>query len=93
MVEKTQILVEFIKNHHMGLCMMANIGANTAVVHVYDNFATIDTMLLQVTIANLLNLETQLFMLYTEVNDVVYHFIPDDLDEIPPLEDITDDEA
>ena len=26
MVEKTQILIEFIKNHHIGLCLTANIG-------------------------------------------------------------------
>ena len=38
MVEKTQILIDFIKNHHLGLCLTANIGGNTAVVRVYDNF-------------------------------------------------------
>ena len=32
MVEKTQILVDFIKNHHIGLCLTANIGVNTATV-------------------------------------------------------------
>ena len=32
MVEKTQILVEFIRNHHIGLCLTANIGANTATI-------------------------------------------------------------
>ena len=53
MVEKTQILIEFIKNHHLGLCLTANIGGNTAVVRVYDNFATVNTQLLQVTISNL----------------------------------------
>ena len=31
MVEKTQILVDFIKNHHLGLCQTAKIGGNTAV--------------------------------------------------------------
>ena len=61
MVEKTQILIDVIKNHHLGLCLTANIGGNTAVVRVYDNFATVNTLLLQVTISNLPDLENQLF--------------------------------
>ena len=32
MVKKTQILIEHIKNHHLGLCLTANIGGNTAVM-------------------------------------------------------------
>ena len=32
MVEKTQILIEHIKNHHLGLCLKVNISRNTAVV-------------------------------------------------------------
>ena len=32
MVEKTQILIEHIKNHHLGLCLTANIRGNTAVI-------------------------------------------------------------
>ena len=43
MVEKTQILVDFIKNHHLGLCLTANITGNTAIVRIYDNFATGNT--------------------------------------------------
>ena len=39
MVEKTQILIEHIKNHHLGLSLTANIGENIAVVKMYDNFA------------------------------------------------------
>ena len=31
MIKKTQILVDFIKNHHLGLCLTANINGNTAV--------------------------------------------------------------
>ena len=38
LIEKTQILIEQIKNHHLGLCLTANIGGNTAVVCIYDNF-------------------------------------------------------
>ena len=30
MVEKTQLLIHHIKNHHLGLCLTANIGANIA---------------------------------------------------------------
>ena len=93
MVEKTQILVDFIKNHHLGLCLTANINGNTAVVRVYDNFATVNTLLLQVTVSNLPNLENQLFQLYTEIHGVVHDFMPEDDNEMPPLGDITDDEA
>ena len=93
MVEKTQILIDFIKNHHIGLYLTANIGWNTAVVRVYNNFATVNTLLLQVTVSNLPDLENQLFQLYTEIHAVVHEFMPEDNDEIPPLEDITDDES
>ena len=94
MVKKTQILVDLIKNHHLGLCLTANIGGNTAVVRVYDNFATINTQLLQVTISNLPDLENQLFQLYTEIHRIVHQFMPeDDDDDMPPLEDITDNES
>ena len=90
MVEKTQLLIEFIKNHHIGLCLTANIGGNTAVIRVYNNFTTINTLLLQITMSNLPDLENQLFQLYTEINRVVHDFIPEDM---PSLEDITDNES
>ena len=93
MVEKTQILIEFIKNHHLGLCLTANIGGNTTVVWVYDNYATVNTQLLQVTISNLPDLENQLFQLYTEIHRIVHQFMPEDGDFMLPLEDITDDES
>ena len=93
MVEKTQILIDFIKNHHIGLCLTANIGGNTAVICVYDNFATVNTQVLQVTISKLPDLENQLFQLYTEINGVVHDFMPEDYDDIPLLEDITDNES
>ena len=93
MVEKTQILIEHIKIHHLGLCLTANIGRNTAVVWVYDNFATVNTQVLQMTISNLPDLEDQLFHLYMEVNGVIHDFMPDDYDDIPSLEDITDEES
>ena len=64
MVEKTQILIDFIKNHYLGLCLTVNIGGNTAVIRVYNNFATVNTLLLQVTVSNIPDLENQLFQLY-----------------------------
>ena len=72
---------------------MANIGNNTAVVRIYDNFATVNSQILQVTISNLPNLETQLFQLYVEVTGIIHNFMPQEDDEMPPLEDITDDES
>ena len=93
MVKKTQILIEFIRNHHLGLCLTANITKNTAVVQIYDNFAMGNTLLLQVTVSNLPNLETQLFQLYTEIHGIVHQFMPKDEDFMLPLEDITDNES
>ena len=63
-IEKTQILVEHVKNHHLGLCLMANINGNSAVIRIYDNFATVNTQVLQITLSNLPDLEDQLFHLY-----------------------------
>ena len=93
MVEKTQILIKHIKNHHLGLCLTVNIGRNTAIIKMYDNFATIKTQLLHVTITNLWDLEDQLWRLYVEVNGITHQFMPDDIDDMPPLEDITDNES
>ena len=90
MVEKTQILIEHINNHHLGLCLTANIGNNSAVICVYNNFATINTQMLQVTISNMPNLETQLFMLYVEITAILHDLMPEEDDEIPPLEDLSD---
>ena len=93
MVEKTQILIEHIKNHHLGLCLTANIGGDTAIIKMYDNFATINTLLLHVTITNLLDLEYQLWRLYVEMNGIIHQFMPGDIDGMPPLEDIMDNES
>ena len=93
MVEKTQKLIHHIKNHHLSLCLTANIGANIANIRMYDNFTTVNTQLLHVTIFNLSDLENQLWRLYIEVNGVIHDFTPEDIDFMPPLEDITDDES
>ena len=93
MVEKTQLLIEHINNNHLGLCLTANIGNNTAVVRIYDNFTTVNSQILQITISNLPNLETLLFQLYVEVTGIMHDFMPEKDDEMPPLEDITDEES
>ena len=90
MVEKTQILIAHVNNHHLGLCLTANIGQNNAVVCVYDNFAMVNAQMLQVTISNLPNLETQLFMLYTEITAILHDLMPEEDDEMLPLENHLD---
>ena len=92
MIEKSHKLIDFVKDHHLGLCVTANINGNMAVICIYDNFTTVNSQLLQVTVSNLPNLENQLFQLYTEVNAVVHDFMPDDIDFMPPLEDVTDED-
>ena len=58
---------------------------------MYDNFATVNSQLLHITISNLPDLENQLWKLYIEVNGVIYDFMPD-IEDMPPLEDIPVDE-
>ena len=91
MVEKTQILIGHVNNHHLGLCLTANIGNNSAVICVYDNFATVNTQMLQVTISNMPNLENQLFQLYVEVMAILHDLMPEEDNEMPPLENLMDD--
>ena len=93
MIEKTQLLIEHINNHHLGICLTANIGNNNAIVQIHDNFATVNLQILQVTVSNLPNLETQLFQLYVEVTAILHDFMPEEDDKMPPLEDITDDDS
>ena len=59
---------------------------------MYDNYTTINSQLLHITISNNSDLENQLWRLYIEVNGIIHTFMPDDIDDIPLLEDITDDE-
>ena len=91
MVEKTQLLIHHIKNHHLGLCLTANIGENTANIRMYDNFATVSTQLLHIMITNHSDLENQLWRLYIKVNGIIHDFMPD-ISDMPELEDITDDD-
>ena len=86
-----QILMEHVNNHHLGLCLTTNIGNNSAIVSIYDNFATVNTQILQVTISNLPNIETQLFQLYVEVTAILHDLMPEEDNEMPPLEGFTDE--
>ena len=76
MVEKTQKLIEHIKNHKLGLSLTANIHENSASVKMYDNYAMTNSQLLHITISNLWELENQLWRLWIEVNGVLHDFIP-----------------
>ena len=94
LTEKAQTLLEFIRGHHVGLCMTANIGAQSATLRIYDTFTTNITLLLQMTITNTLDLENQLFHLYDEIHALVHSYLPDEEDEdMPPLEEISDNES
>ena len=93
MIEKTQLLIKHIKNHHLGLCLTANVGNNTTVICLHDNFATLNSQVIQITVSNLSNLETQLFQLYMEITGVMHAFMPEEDDEMPSLEDIPDDKS
>ena len=60
MVEKTQMLIKHINHHHLGLSLTANIGENSTVIKMYDNYATVNSQLLHVTISNLSDLDSGL---------------------------------
>ena len=75
MVEKTQMLINHIKQMHLGLSVTANISENVATLKLYNNYA-INSLLLRVTISNLWDIEDQLFRLWVEVNGVIHDFVP-----------------
>ena len=85
MVEKTQKLIKHINHHHLGLSLTANIGENSTVIKMYDNYATVNSQLLHITISNLWDLEMQLLRPWIKVNGVIHDFIPH-LEDIPPAE-------
>ena len=64
MVKKTQKLIEHIKHHHLGLSLTANIGENSANIRMHDNYVTVNSQSLHVTILNLSDLENQLWRPY-----------------------------
>ena len=75
------------------LCMTANIRAQSATLRVHDTFTATITQLFQVMITNTLDLENQLFHLYTEIHALVDSYLPDEEDDMPLLEDIMDNES
>ena len=52
---------------------------------MYNNYATVNSQLLHVTISNLWDLETQMWRLWIEVNGIIPGFIPQ-LEDIPPAD-------
>ena len=91
LTEKSQTLREFIKIQHVGLCLTANIRAQSATIRIYDTFTANINLLLRFTITNTLDLENHLFELYTEIHTLVNSYLPDEEDDdMPPLEDILD---
>ena len=43
MVEKTQKMIKHINHHHLGLSLTMNIGENSTVIKMYDNYATVNS--------------------------------------------------
>ena len=77
MVEKSQKLIDYIKQFQLGLLLTANINEIMATVKVFDNYDTTNSQKLHVTISNLWDIEDQLFRLWIEVNGVICDFIPE----------------
>ena len=61
MVEKTQKLIDHFQHHHLGLSLVTNINENMATVKMFNNYTTVNSQLLHVTISNLWDFEDQLF--------------------------------
>ena len=77
MVEKTQKLIDHIKQFQLGLSLVANVNENMVTVKIFDNYATTNSQLLHITISNLWDLEDQLYRLWIEVNGVIHDFVPE----------------
>ena len=65
MIEKTQMLVTHLKHSQLGLALVANISDNVTTIKVYDTCEE-DSLKLYVTIANLWDIEDQLYRLWIE---------------------------
>ena len=77
MVEKSQKLINHIKQFQLGLLLVVNINENVVTVKIFDNYTTTNSQKLHVTISNLWDLEDQLFRLWVEVNGVICDFVPE----------------
>ena len=47
--------------------------------------------MLQVTVSNLPNIENQLFQLYVEITAILHDLMPEEVDFMPPLENLLDE--
>ena len=72
MVEKTQKLIDHIKQFQLSLLLVANVNENMATVKIFDNYATTNSQKLHVTISNLWDLEDRLYRLWIEVNGAIH---------------------
>ena len=77
MVEKSQKLINHIKQFQLGLALVVNINKNVVTVKIFDNYATTNSQKLHITLLNLWDLEDQLFRLWVKVNGVIYGFVPE----------------
>ena len=77
MVEKTQKLIDHLKQFQLGLSLVANINENVVTVKIFDNYTTTNSQKLHVTISNLWDLEDHLYRLWIEVNGVIHDFMPE----------------
>ena len=50
MVKKTQKLIEHMNKHHLGLGLPANIGENSTVIRIYNNYMTVNLQLFHMTV-------------------------------------------
>ena len=77
MVEKTQKLIDHIKQFQIGLSFVANVNENMVTVKIFNNYTTTNSQKLHITISNLWDLEDQLYRLWIEVNRVIHDFVPE----------------
>ena len=83
LTEKSEILKEYIQIQHVGLCLTANIRAQSAAIRIYDTYTANINLLLRFTITNALDLENCLFELYEEVHALVDIHLPEEDDDMP----------
>ena len=95
LTDKSQTLREFIRIQHVGLCLTANIRAQSATIRIYDTFTANVNLLFWFTITNTLDLENRLFELYEGIHTLVHGYLPsdEDDDDMPPLEDVSENNS
>ena len=91
LIDRAETLQEFIRIQDIGFCLTANIRAHSAVFRIYDTLTANANLLLRFTLTNTLDLENHLLELYSQIHALVDSFLPEEDDDMPPLEDIPDD--